>query len=42
MELEFRIIDTKTPFNRNTMTNWSDGNDNSKDNDKVNKYINIK
>jgi len=39
LELEFRIIDTKEPFNRNTMSNWSNGIDNSKDNDTVKKYI---
>ena len=39
MNLEFRIIDTKNPFNRNTMSNWSNGTDNSKDNDTVTEYI---
>ena len=39
IELEFRSIDTKEPFNRKTMSNWSDKEDNSKDNDTVKKYI---
>ena len=39
LELEFRTIDTKEPFNRRTMSNWSNGIDNSKDNDKVKQYI---
>lgn len=39
LELEFRNIDTKEPFNRKTMSNWSDDGDNSKDNDTVKKYI---
>lgn len=37
--LEFRIIDTKEPFNRNTNSNWSYGKDNSKDNKYVKDYI---
>lgn len=37
--LEFRIIDRKEPFNRKTMSNWSNGADNSKDNEVVKKYI---
>ena len=39
LDLEFRIIDTNEPFNRNTMSNWSDGTDNSKNNNSVEKYI---
>lgn len=39
LKLEFRSIDTKEPFNRNTMSNWSDNTDNSRDNDVVKKYI---
>lgn len=39
LDLEFRIIDIKKPFNRNTKINWCDGNDCSKDNDVVKKYI---
>lgn len=39
LALEFRFIDTKEPFNRNTMSNWSDGTNNSKNNDVVKKYI---
>lgn len=39
IDLEFRTIDTKEPFNRNTMSNWSDNTDKSKDNDVVTKYI---
>lgn len=39
LNLEFRVIDTTNPFNRNTMSNWSYGTDNSKDNDIVKNYI---
>lgn len=39
LNLEFRTIDTKAPFNRKTMSNWSDGTNRSKDNAVVNKYI---
>ena len=39
LDLEFRTIDTKEPFNRKTMSNWSDKDDNSKDNNTVKKYI---
>ena len=39
LKLEFRIIDTNNPFNRKTMSNWSYGTDNSKDNNTVKNYI---
>lgn len=38
MELEFRTIDSKLPFNRETKSNWC-GTDCNKDNDVVNTYI---
>lgn len=39
LDLEFRTIDTNNPFNRNTNSNWCDGNDCSKGNNIVITYI---
>ena len=39
LNLEFRVVDTEKPFNRTTMSNWSDGLDDSKNNAVVQKYI---
>lgn len=39
VDLEFRVVDTNNPFNRNTKSNWSDGMDNNKNNNKVTEYI---
>ena len=39
LDLEFRIVDTKNPFNRRTMSNWSDVLDNSSNNNIVIRYI---
>lgn len=39
IDLEFRVVDTTNPFNRNTKSNWSDGTNNNKNNQTVKDHI---